>query len=42
MQTYHILTDRIKIHIKKLDTNIQYPNILADMDVDMLLNFNYP
>lgn len=42
MQMDHILTDRIGIRIKKIDMDFRYLNILADMDTDMFLNFNYP
>ena len=40
VQTGRILSDRIRIRIRKLDTDIQYSNIRAD--TDMILNFNYP
>ena len=42
VQTDRILSDRIRIRIRKLDTDIRYPNIRADTDTDMVLNFNYP
>ena len=42
VQTDRILSDRIRIRIQKLDTDIRYPNIRADTDTDMVLNFNYP
>ena len=42
MQIGRILSDRIRICIQKLDTDIRYPNIRADTDMDMVLNFNYP
>ena len=44
MQTGWILSDHIRIRIRKLDTDIRYPNIRADTDTDtdMVLNFNYP
>ena len=41
VQTGWILSDRIRIRIRKLDTDIRYPNIRADTDTDMVLNFNY-
>ena len=33
-----------RIRIRKSDTDIRYPNIHVDMDIDtdMILNFNYP
>ena len=41
VQTGRILSDHIRNHIQKLDTDIRYPNIRADTDTDMVLNFNY-
>ena len=40
VQTGRILSDRIRIRIRKLNTDIRYPNIRADTDTG--LNFNYP
>ena len=42
VQTGQILSDRIRIRIRKLNTDIRYPNIRADTDTNMVLNFNYP
>ena len=42
VKTGRILSDRIRIRIRKLDTDIRYPNIRADTDTNMVLNFNYP
>ena len=43
VQTDRILSDRIRLRIRKLDTDIRYPNIRADTDtdMDMIFNFNY-
>ena len=42
VQTGWILPDRIRLRIRKFNTDIRYPNIRADTDTDMVLNFNYP
>ena len=42
VQTDRTISDCIRICIRKFDTDIWYPNIRADMDTDIVLNFNYP